>query len=403
MMDQKDSNSQNRWIASIELRNFQLHKDTFIEFSPGLNVITGSNHRGKSTIMRAIQYLTTSRPTTEVDGLVRWGKKSFFIKMTMSDGSWVIREKGKDINQYTVFDARKSGDAIKLTGFGTSVPPEVSETLGMGLVSFGTKKNIFLNMASQDEVFLIEEGETEMARWMYSITHLHDIRGAMDQATKECKQMADQIKDSSDRINLTQKKLDEMPDIDMMMMAVNDRAVEKERISECLSEVSDMENLLGDMVSLKKKAIPVKMRIESKRELLDDIVPIISSIEDDELVLRELIGIRENVSRIETEIQEIRSRSRILIQKTRIDISDPVKEAEIIGEMISVLQDIRDSETSLSKANSMVKRSGQKKAELLKEMSELESEMFGDERTCPFCGQEVGEDLVEHIVSEVGE
>jgi len=400
MSEQQDSSSQNRHIASLELRNFQLHKDTKIEFSPGLNIILGSNNRGKSTIMRAIQYLVTCRPTTEIEGLTRWGNNALFIKLTMSDGSWVIREKGKDINQYQVYDARKGGDPLRLSGFGISVPEQVVETLGMGLVSFGNRKNVFLNLSQQDEVFLIGEGEIEMARWMYSITNLNDIRGAMDQMTRECRTLGDQVKDSDIRIDELQRKMSGMPDLDMLMMALQSDEEIRDRVSESLSEVRRMEVILDGMMSLKRKAIPVKNRIDVRRMLLAEVTPYLTSIEDDADGLRELIRLDESIDKIEGDIAEIRFRDRSLVQKKRIDMSGLTEEAIRLEDLLDVLAAIEEMERDIGTGMSNIAASERVKEKVMEEIIDLEKEMFGDDLTCPLCGQVVGEDLADHIVME---
>lgn len=400
MTERSDSNSQNRYISSLEMRNFQLHKDTKMNFSPGLNVITGGNHRGKSTIMRAIQYLVTCRPIQEVDGLTRFGTKSFFIRLTMSDGSWVIREKGKDINQYIVYDVQKGGDPIKLSGFGTTPPAEVKDVLGMGLVSFGAKKNVFLNMSQQDEIFLIGEGDAEMARWMYSITNLHEIRGAMEQMIKECKTMADSTKDSDARIEDLQKKLDDMPDLEMLEMIVKADEEQRKALSDHVSKIKDMETLQRGMLDLRDKAIPIKKRINERKPVLEEISKDLPSSENSMKILWEMIQIGEKIETLEKDISSLRARDRVIIQKKRIDVSESIEMLSRIGALIEMQETIEKTNSFIETAKIKIARSEKNKANIKDAISELEREMFGDDMTCPLCGQTVGEDLADHIVSE---
>ena len=43
-------------ILSIQLKNIKSHRDTELNFSPGINVLSGPNGVGKSTIFEAIGY-----------------------------------------------------------------------------------------------------------------------------------------------------------------------------------------------------------------------------------------------------------------------------------------------------------------------------------------------------------
>ena len=49
-------------IKKIKIENFQSHRDTELEFSKGVNVITGLSNSGKTAIIRAFQLLKNNRP-----------------------------------------------------------------------------------------------------------------------------------------------------------------------------------------------------------------------------------------------------------------------------------------------------------------------------------------------------
>ncbi len=48
-------------LKQIELQNFRLHRNTSLEFSDKLNLIVGGNGQGKTSILEAIYYLSTTK------------------------------------------------------------------------------------------------------------------------------------------------------------------------------------------------------------------------------------------------------------------------------------------------------------------------------------------------------
>lgn len=49
------------FLSSLKLINFRLHKNTFLQFREGLNYIIGGNGQGKTTILEAIYYISTTK------------------------------------------------------------------------------------------------------------------------------------------------------------------------------------------------------------------------------------------------------------------------------------------------------------------------------------------------------
>lgn len=49
------------YLSSLRLINFRLHKNTIIQFRNGLNYIVGGNGQGKTTILEAIYYISTTK------------------------------------------------------------------------------------------------------------------------------------------------------------------------------------------------------------------------------------------------------------------------------------------------------------------------------------------------------
>jgi exonuclease SbcC len=66
-------------IKSIELKNFLVHEDSVVDFVDGINIITGQNGSGKSSIVEAICYSLFGKAIYQGSGehLIRHGKRIF--------------------------------------------------------------------------------------------------------------------------------------------------------------------------------------------------------------------------------------------------------------------------------------------------------------------------------------
>lgn len=74
-------------IKSIELKNFLVHEYSLINFVDGINIITGQNGSGKSSIIEAICFCLFGKPIyhNKKEDLIRYGQRDFLVKMIMNN------------------------------------------------------------------------------------------------------------------------------------------------------------------------------------------------------------------------------------------------------------------------------------------------------------------------------
>ena len=87
-------------LEQLRIRNLAVVEDAVIEFSKGLNVLTGSTGAGKSIILTAVELLSGSRAKRS---MVRRGAENLEIEgiFRIADRSRGLREKfgmGRDNN-----------------------------------------------------------------------------------------------------------------------------------------------------------------------------------------------------------------------------------------------------------------------------------------------------------------
>lgn len=110
-------------LKSIDILNFQSHAKTSIELDPGVNVIVGPSDVGKSSIMRAINWIITNKPSGE-SLRSNWGGDTE-VHLDFEDGQ-IARIRSNKFNGYVL----GMHDAFK--GFGQTVPEEIAAFLNLG-------------------------------------------------------------------------------------------------------------------------------------------------------------------------------------------------------------------------------------------------------------------------------
>ncbi len=90
-------------ISSIKLKNFLVHEDSEIYFERGLNVITGKNGSGKSSIVQAIYYVLFGKALyySSAREFIRYNQRDFLIEIEVIEGNRkILISRGKDASSF---------------------------------------------------------------------------------------------------------------------------------------------------------------------------------------------------------------------------------------------------------------------------------------------------------------
>lgn len=393
-----------RWLKTLELRNFQSHEHTILEFVPGVNIIRGKNSCGKSAIFRAVRFLAYNRPTQFAnESLIRNGKSSCVVKATMSDGSWVIREKGKDVNRYVVSSPLIRGGQVELNNFGLGVPPEVTVALGFGPLTIAKSEGMELNLSAQgEEAFMLSETDPEIARWMYALTSLDDIRAAIDDLSLDHKRSGQSIKGHEERIADIGRQLGSFDGLD-------ESSNELAEIETALREIDSrtdvrdvMQRLLDDMIRLRTLAVPVKQRAESNAEVLAVLTDeALSAIESELTDIGELATISARLDGIQPKQAEIQQRVSTNLKIAKVSFEGFDDRIEDLRQISELANRMWAAESDYQRAAERAEQSRRKADEAERAYQALVTEVFSNaegKTVCPTCGREGDADMIEHIL-----
>jgi len=165
-------------IQSIEIKNFQSHKNTKLQFSPGVNVIVGTSDSGKTAILRALKWAATNKPSGDAFCSTWGGVTEVTLK---TNKATVVRKKEGSKNQYSLINGLNGASPIVFEAFGTNIPEEIDNALNL-------KET---NLQQQlDAPFLLSETSGTVASHFNRIANLEVIDKAsqkIDKAIREIK------------------------------------------------------------------------------------------------------------------------------------------------------------------------------------------------------------------------
>jgi DNA repair exonuclease SbcCD ATPase subunit len=109
-------------IDSILLRNFQIHEYTHLDLEK-ITVVVGDNDKGKSSVLRALQWCFFNLWEGKADEFINWNAESATVEV-WKDNRHLGREKGKGVNR-TWLDNQNFPD------IGISIPKEIGAVLNL--------------------------------------------------------------------------------------------------------------------------------------------------------------------------------------------------------------------------------------------------------------------------------
>jgi exonuclease SbcC len=168
-------------LKELVVNDFQTHVNTKIELHPNFNVIVGSTRSGKSSIVRALDFLLYNNWYEDYHRFDAVRPAEIIAKL--STGKTVIRQKSLKVNKILILEGK---DTQRFEAFGTTLPSEVTAALGIIPIDIGVKDPLFANIANQDDpLFLLYSAGTDRTRVLSRLSGLHWIDYALRDLSKD--------------------------------------------------------------------------------------------------------------------------------------------------------------------------------------------------------------------------
>jgi len=357
-------------LKSLNLKNFQSHKDTHIEFADGVTAFYGTSHNGKSSIFRALSLFFTQRPkgaryirrnqkeacqiAVEVDNI-----KALF-KRTPTTGTYVL-------------------EGQEFTALQGNVPQEISNILPLN----------DLNISSQhDPFFLIMDTAGKAATKINSATHLEKADDLIKNISSELREVKQRAKIHQENIDKWEEELEKYQCVLRYEKQLK-KALSFER--RCLVLREDKSRLNSLLIALSHSTELIEKVIIPDIEALGDTIEKIIKLRDEnQSKHRKLSALVKNIKHAEEVIDKIDSMVDVPCLE---DIDETVKRQEWLSKRANMLDsfiyDVGVFEKGIKNISGDINRL---QKELDKSLSGLD--------ICDNCGQVLTEEAIEYMMEK---
>lgn len=352
-------------LKRVRIKNFRKHKDLELNFTPGLNCITGMSDQGKSAIIGALRWCWKNKP----DG---FGFKTW--KTKKSDPTYVISE----FDNCTIHKERNdsehfykiNGREDKYEAMRGNVPEEVINLVNIASYCFKTQHEPF---------FLLWDSPGEVSKKLNEAAGLTIVDDILNLSKSKEKEAIKEVEKLGKDIEEIEKELGQLFYIvaaRKMIENLSGLQDDNERLDKLISQVeslvSDIQKIDSEMNKI-NNIVKLERRINKITEELENIIDIENDIESlTQLILQVNLG-DEQMNQFE----------KLLMQEVRIE--NLLDYCLAIEECKKNIDEIASCISSCIKYEKEIKECGEKVL-----MLELEYEKKLKELgICPMCMKEI--------------
>lgn len=265
-------------LEFVRLKDFQSHVDNTLTFSPGFNIICGPSGNGKSSVIRAIEYLSFNNVG---NAEVRWPDATSYHIEVGVDGHIVYRDKGEKINQYQVDQNEPLVDVNR------DVPNDVSKVLNISAIPLEASVDTRVQFSDQmDAPFMLSEKDSIKMKFLNVLSGTNAVDLAAKKAVALTKENTKSIKEHKAKINALQCEADVIREQLDEVKRVNQYV--KSRYAD-LTKLEEMRKPLYNLKSLSDRVFTAFQKVRLFKEAvnainLDDVMDKINTY----IKLREL-------------------------------------------------------------------------------------------------------------------
>lgn len=346
-------------IKSVTITNFQSHRNSELEFDPGLNIIIGKSDSGKTALVRAFHWLIWNRPSGD-QFRSKWGGRTA-VEIITEEGDILLRSKDDGENLYVLNER-------EFKAFGTTIPDEIQQALNINEI----------NLQSQfDSPFLLTKSAGEVAVHFNKIAHIDKIDSSIKKVQQAIRGIEQNIKSYKLQITESEEELAEYVDLDKLEAEIEVLEEMQKRSEQMISTKTKLVSLVKQ-INTQTEEIKVASEILKMELDIDTILALMS--EKDQLII-EANEIEEIVSNINNINETIATKNQLVNLEIKIKpILLLFDEIDTLTTDRTIIADILDD------INYSFKIQKQAEENLIKLQTKFDKDM-GD--SCILCGQKI--------------
>lgn len=342
-------------LERMSIVKFQSHNETHLEFHPGINILIGDNHAGKTAVLRALYVLAFNPP-----GYLRHYRRHQKHWPTIEiewDKHTIVRDK----DGYKLDGTRYS--AVKGT-----VPKDIADILNLRETNFKMQR---------DELFLISASPGARAKIVGSATGLEEQEVLTEYCTKKIREITDSIKIKEHLKTITRKRISELDNLNTLApkFTLFDEQLKRiatmeetfNQVSEAIKVLKSIEDIVRTEEKLKQIRRMITLATTNEATIIDN--------EKNTVELKEVISNLKSTTTLvskEDKIQALRRKKDGLME----NIDKAQEMSREIGEIKNLVTGLFDVQTKMVRIISATKEARSTWKDIMKQLGK-----------CPFCGK----------------
>lgn len=289
-------------IEKVMIQNFMSYKQAEIELHKGVNVFIGGSDRGKSAVIKAMDWCINNRPSGD-SYCSTWGGGTV-VDIMLEGGLTVTRRRAGE-NAYII-----SGEGIKtqeFRSFNQGVPFEVAEVFNMSDLNF---------QFQGDRHFLLSNTSGEVARYLNKVASLEGIDRGLSNVDKYKRRINDRIHSLEIEEKEIVKELEQYVGVAQMEKEVKSLLVLYADIDQLKNDILDIRDTIGEWDAIVCSMQNISLNIgeaDTASNKLEKLNVQVQALEEDVYFIEGQFLLYKNI------VDEIIEHKEVLKQRKKVD------------------------------------------------------------------------------------
>lgn len=381
-------------ISSVKIENFANHKDTFVVFEKGVNVITGTSDSGKTSLIRAIMFvLDNSYSGSFVNNTP--GVKHAKVTIEFTDGRVISRIKGDKINRVE-YRYPGENDFTVYSNFSTKYPESVKQFLG-NLPTDEDNKALYYAHQSK-KLFLIDQNEGTIPKTLSSLLNIDDLEESSKALASEIRLLENDFKNKQKAHSALEAE------IESKYKYLEDNILIRDSLKNLISEIDilasnleSFDNYINQFEKIKIRNKKYKIEIDECQKVIENLSESAKSLNDLEIKHKELssyIKFFDSYNFKSKNFKKEITKAELLCNEDSIE---QIEEIETLKSDLDTLKSYQSkflsSDSLIDKKKSEIQKIVNNIDQLEEEYNEIKQILIDNDMVCGSCNRFGGDEI----------